>query len=270
MVDMSSSSPSPPRVPPPDGADAGITGGFVARLGGVSLMDLIQFECQRGGQRILRVTSRGQSGYLYFRAGELVHAATAVFTGTAAVREMLAWHSGSIESGMGEAPPHESIPSDWRTRLPGAQRPKSGTAGGAPDAQATEPQRPKPPEKSGPDDIEATVVLGPSGQLLAGNDLSGLSEAASYAAQMAELIGGFLGFDRFCALEASYGQDQLLVGRVASTGHLLARRGKSPAALEELRREVAPDKTSSEAGGLAAGSSGTSGTSSPSAAKDKA
>jgi hypothetical protein len=57
---------------------------------------------------------------------------------------------------------------------------------------------------------------------------------------MAELIGGFLGFDRFCALEASYGREQLLVGR-ARTGNLLARREKNAADLEDLRREVSDD-----------------------------
>jgi hypothetical protein len=236
MVDMSSSSttPSPPpRLPAEEGpSDAGTTGGFVARMGGVSLMDLIQFECQRGGQRILRVTSRGQSGYLYFRGGALVHAATAVFTGTAAVREMLGWHSGSIESGQGDAPPHESIPPDWRSLLSPGQK--------AAFVRAQAPVEAPPAE-------HPTVVLAPTGQLLSGGEVIGLPEAASYAAHMAELIGGFLGFDRFCALEASYGREQLLVAR-ARTGNLLARREKNPADLDDLRREVAEDAGTPEGG----------------------
>jgi hypothetical protein len=206
-------------------------------------MDLIQFECQRGGQRILRVTSRGQSGYLYFRGGALVHAATAVFTGTAAVREMLGWHSGSIESGQGNAPAIESIPPEWRSML----SPK-------PAREGAKKQEPKPPPKPEPALPAAagnpTVVLGPGGQLLSGGDTPGLPEAASYAAHMAELIGGFLGFDRFCALEASYERDQLMVAR-ARTGNLLARRGKNAADLEDLRREVGEGTHDGPSGGNA-------------------
>jgi hypothetical protein len=234
----------------PTGADpdAGGTnpGGFVARLGGISLLDLIQFECLRGGQRILRVSSRGQSGYLYFRAGGLVHAATAIASGVTAVREMLGWQSGSVESGMGGWPTRESITAPWQDVLAqaagdsenanppalgaawaGSLRSGSGTSGnaGAPGA----PPLPTPPAP--------TVVLAPSGELIEGGSVHGLPEAAAYAAHMAELIGGFMGFDRFCALEVSYGGEQLLVGR-AKTGNLLARREKDPTQLDDLRREV--------------------------------
>ena len=261
-----------PLVPPSASVDADAaaaqSGGFVARLSGISLLDLIQFECLRGGQRILRVSSRGQSGYLYFRGGTLVHAATAIASGVTAVREMLGWATGSVESGMGGWPTRESISVPWQKVLldAGASR-ASGTPGPAGAAAAsgsaladallrlrlppsnhdlgvtgvgtdelavpeTRAVEPAPPPAT------PTVVLAPSGELLQGAGVHGLPEAASYAAHMAELIGGFLGFDRFCALEVSYGTEQLLVAR-GKSGNLLARREKDPAQLDDLRKEVA-------------------------------
>ena len=219
---------------------AGQPGGFVARLGGISLLDLVQFECLRGGQRILRVSSRGQSGYLYFRGGGLVHAATAIASGVSAVREMLGWQSGSVESGMGGWPTRESITAPWQEVLREASGGKAPRVGLGDAFIASSPRPPDPPAaapvRSGP---APTVVLTPTGELLEGASVSGLPEAASYAAHMAELIGGFLGFERFCALEVNYGGEQLLVAR-GKTGNLLARREKDPAALDDLRREGEP------------------------------
>jgi hypothetical protein len=238
-----------------DACGTGQSGGFVARLGGISLLDLVQFECLRGGQRILRVSSRGQSGYLYFRDGSLVHAATAIASGTAAVREMLSWQSGSVESGMGGWPTRESITAPWQEvlveaaggKVKGQPAPLSSAwvetqealrqaqPTGDPAAAVTRTGTPVIQRGSG--SSTQTVVLTPTGELIEGGNVHGLPEAASYAAHMAELIGGFLGFDRFCALEVSYGNEQLLVGR-GKSGNLLARREKDPAALEDLRREV--------------------------------
>jgi hypothetical protein len=216
-----------------DGTGAGQPGGFVARLGGISLLDLVQFECLRGGQRILRVSSRGQSGYLYFRSGGLVHAATAIASGVAAVREMLGWQSGSVESGMGGWPTRESITAPWQDVLVEASGKGKASVGlGLGNTWTESPVAAAAKAAAAP-----TVVLNPAGELIEGGSVHGLPEAASYAAHMAELIGGFLGFDRFCALEVNYGSEQLLVGR-GKTGNLLARREKDPADLEDLRREV--------------------------------
>jgi hypothetical protein len=245
MIETFSQKPPSDECPPgsagnsdPEASGPGQPGGFVARLGGISLLDLVQFECLRGGQRILRVSSRGQSGYLYFRAGNLVHAATAIASGVTAVREMLDWQSGSVESGMGGWPTRESITAPWQDVLVEASGGKAGGLGTA-LAESLTRLRPTPPaaEQPGRPAPAPTVVLTPTGELIEGASVSGLPEAAAYAAHMAELIGGFLGFDRFCALEVNYGSELLLVGR-GKTGNLLARREKDPADLEDLRREV--------------------------------
>ena len=230
--------------------------GFVARLGGMSLLDLVQFESLRGGQRILRVSSRGHAGYLYFRGGALVHAATAVSTGSAALREMLAWRSGSVESGMGDWPARESIEGPWQRVLLDAMEAELGDDVGAVSGNAlrdslmrlresVQSARAASSAASEINKTAATVVLGPGGHLIQGAGVHGLPEAAAYAAHMAELIGGFLGFDRFCALEVNYGGEQLLVGR-GKSGNLVARREKNPADLQDLRREVAAETDTEE------------------------
>jgi hypothetical protein len=230
-MDVAANSKGSTVSPPPanEGADSPPPAGFVARLGGVSLLELIHFECLRQGQRILRVSSRGQSGYLYFRDGALVHAATAVSAGVDAVREMFTWTSGSVESGTGGWPVRESITRDTNdllTELVGPQATRGRAVASAP-----------PTPKSGTPD--GTVILGPTGELVSGGSVPGLPEVAAYAAQMAETIGGFLGFDRFCALEAQLGGENLLVGR-DKEGKLVARREREPERLADLRDEVLP------------------------------
>jgi hypothetical protein len=260
------SSPSPPPIPAPKrpllsnaallretGKDVtgASSGGFVARLGGVSLADLIRFECLRRSRCVLRVSSRGQAGYLYFRDGALVHAATAVATGAEAVRELLEWRSGSVESGVGTWPSHESITMPWEDLLRDAGETASFlTITAVTSARETLAMT---RTRDANDDVSehaksarraaATMVMAPTGELIQGPaNPSGLPEAASYAAHMAELIGGFLGFDRFCALEASYGGEQLLVGR-GQDGNLVARREKNPADLEDLRHAIIAGET---------------------------
>src|SRR4051794_27480762 len=41
--------------------------GFSARLQDASLWDLVQFECLRRSSRVVRVASRGQVGFVFFR-----------------------------------------------------------------------------------------------------------------------------------------------------------------------------------------------------------
>jgi hypothetical protein len=66
-----------------------------------------------------------------------------------------------------------------------------------------------------------------NGRVLRGVSGSGLPEAAAYAAQMADLIGEFLGLEGFRSLEASFDTMHYLVSRTADGG-LLAQRGNDP------------------------------------------
>ena len=59
-----------PGVQP--GAAAAV--GCRAKLAGVSLWDLVQMECLSGRERVIRVSSGADVGYLFFRGGQIVHA----------------------------------------------------------------------------------------------------------------------------------------------------------------------------------------------------
>jgi hypothetical protein len=70
--------------------------GFHAQLDGASLWDLVQMECLARSHLAVEVTGEGGTGYLYFDAGRVVHAATARSRGVAAALEILEWTSGTF------------------------------------------------------------------------------------------------------------------------------------------------------------------------------
>lgn len=197
--------------------------GFALQFDKTSLWDLVQFQCLRGTQRILRVLSQGQMGFIYFRAGQMVHATTVRAAGPAAVREMLTWKDGSVEPWTGPWPEKESITASWQSLLLGAAEstiePVSATASAPPPLA---PRLEPPVEK---------VTLAPNGKILRGSASSGLPEAAAYAAQMADLIGEFLGLERFQTLEASFERTHYRLSRTPD-GVVLAQRGSDPARFE--------------------------------------
>jgi hypothetical protein len=69
-----------------------------ARLDEVPLADLIQLSGQRTDRSVLRVTSGGQSGYLFFDAGLLYSATFEAATGLPALAGMLELESGTLQS----------------------------------------------------------------------------------------------------------------------------------------------------------------------------
>ncbi len=86
--------PRPSRPP----TDASPASGFAARLDGASLADLVQIECMRGVRRVIRVTSEGRFGYLYFDQGHVVHATSAGRVGESAALWILSWKAGTFEA----------------------------------------------------------------------------------------------------------------------------------------------------------------------------
>jgi len=219
------------RAAPPTGGGSG----FAVQFEGTSLWDLIQFECLRRAERIVRITSRGQVGFLYFRGGNVVHASTLRGSGEGAVREMLEWVGGVIEPWSGRWPDRESITASWQSLLLGAATAADrGAEGGAriylPPTSAA-PVAPRAAPES------ETVVLAKNGQIVKGHKVRGLPEAAAYAAQMADLIGEYLGLDGFHGIEASFATVHYLVARDREGG-LVARRAGDPLHLEPLKREL--------------------------------
>jgi hypothetical protein len=234
---------SPASAPPPPagaGTGAGTGGsGFAAQFEGTSLWDLIQFECLRRAERIVRIASRGQVGFLFFRGGNVVHASTLRNSAEAAVREMLEWTGGVIEPWSGRWPDKETIAVSWQSLLLGAAQAADRAADrGAriylPPTSAAPAHEPAP-ARAAPD--SETVVLARNGQIVKGHKVRGLPEAAAYAAQMADLIGEYLGLEGFLGIEASFATLHYLVARDREGG-LVARRAGDPVHLEPLKREL--------------------------------
>jgi Domain of unknown function (DUF4388) len=210
--------------------------GFAARFDDMSLWDLVQFEClRRRPERALRVNSQGQVGFMYFRDGNVVHASTLRATGEPAIREMLGWTTGTVEPWPARWPERETISAPWQSLLleaahaadkvdgksPGAAQGKSGASGASPppriERATSPPAVPRTIEK---------VALAPNGRVLMGGSVAGLPEAACYAAQMADLMGEFLGLEGFRTLEAHVGSEHLMIAR-GRDGGLAAQRARA-------------------------------------------
>src|SRR5258708_31956149 len=91
--------------------------GFQAQIRGASLWDLVQIECLARKHRVVRVTTVGNVGYLYFDGGNIVHAATLEQEGERAAFEMLEWNQGTFESCDRAWPASPTITVSWQTLL---------------------------------------------------------------------------------------------------------------------------------------------------------
>jgi hypothetical protein len=88
--------------------------GFQAQIRGASLWDLVQIECLARKHRVVRVTTIGNVGYLYFDGGDIIHAATLELEGEEAAFEMLHWSQGTFEPCERSWPEHPTITISWR------------------------------------------------------------------------------------------------------------------------------------------------------------
>lgn len=240
----------PPRTAQVTGEQRLPAGGFAARLQDASLWDLIQFECMRRSRRIVRVSSRGLLGFVFFRDGDVVHATTGRQTGEAALGEMLNWQEGVFETWTGSWPDRETISTPWqRVLLEVAQAKDEARAPKVlsfPPREARDPRRPTPegaairsvPPVPPPAPVES-VTLSPDGKVLRGNSSSDLPEAAAYAIELADLMGEFLGLDGLRAMEVGFDTAHFLIGR-APDGNVLAARAGRAEDLEHLKKGLKP------------------------------
>jgi hypothetical protein len=61
------------------------------------LWELVQMRCEARARCVVRVTSQGQVGYLYFADGQIVHASVGDAQGEAAALTILSWREGSFD-----------------------------------------------------------------------------------------------------------------------------------------------------------------------------
>ncbi|MFO7178394.1 MAG: DUF4388 domain-containing protein [Pseudomonadota bacterium] len=207
--------------------------GFSGRFERASLADLVQLECQSGSERVIRVTSGDEVGYLYFRGGRIVHAVTASAMGEAAALEILSWTTGRFEPCSAGWPELGSITTSCQALLLRAaqmrdeqrardedsgrrhvtelvaraptkpRRAEEGTMAQEGKRRASEPPRSDAPSESVlPRGISA-VRLDPSGAVLSsrGSTSEELTGIVALAARLGSLIGEALGLEQLRALE---------------------------------------------------------------------
>jgi hypothetical protein len=217
--------------------------GFAAKLQDASLWDLIQFECMRRSRRIVRVTSRGMLGFVFFRDGDVVHATTGRQTGELALGEMLNWQDGVFETWSGSWPDRETINTPWQRVLlevaqakDEARAPKVLSFPG-PGPRKTEEIPPPPRQVAPPPSPVESVTLSPEGRVIKGSASSDLPEAAAYAIELADLVGEFLGLDGLRTLEVDFDTAHYLVGR-GKDGSVVAARAGRPEDIDRIKKEL--------------------------------
>jgi len=217
----------------PTASRAGGTGapGFSANLTGASLADLVQMECLANSTLVVRVVSGNDAGYLYFRAGQIVHAMSSNALGEAAALEILSWDRGSFEPCNAGWPSTLTIHKPWQALLMHAATlhdearrrtvvdfPRERTQGSPmhkPPTPITQPP-PLPPSGTpqssghpqsgatfGGQGIERAVRLDGDGKVLsARGDAEELAAVTAYTMRLAKLVGERLGMDELRAVEA--------------------------------------------------------------------
>ncbi len=242
--------------------------GFRANLHGASLADLVQMECLSGRERVIRVSSGGEVGYIFFRGGQIVHAVSRRGIGETAALEILRWNDGTFEPCSAGWPDHDSISSNWQNLLliSAQHRDESGrrnlVAFPGARAAASRPSSLPPPPVVAPvssraersERLEASVNAESSAPLLAqvraavridpaGNVLSSkghaeeLTQVAAYAARLAELVGDGLGMQGLVSVEVTQQQSRTLIYKEKS-GNTFALSASPDADLSQVRERL--------------------------------
>ena len=223
------------KDPPGPGSRAASEEGFSANLRGASLPDLVQMECFGNSTLVVRVVSGNDEGYLYFHAGQIVHAMSAGATGEAAALEILAWNRGSFEPCNAGWPSEFTIVKPWQALLIAAatardearrnvldfpreraqgptmiQKPPKPIQTSSQPPTNRSPTTPLPlsaPAQSGMTPsargIERAVRLDADGRVLSTRgDADELAAMTAYALRLSALVGDELGMGELRAVES--------------------------------------------------------------------
>jgi hypothetical protein len=247
--------------------------GFRANLDGASLADLVQMECLSGRERVIRVSSANDVGYLFFRGGQIVHAVSRRGIGETAALEILRWNDGTFEPCSAGWPDRDSISSNWQNLLilsaqhrdeskrreeasghnlvafptvrSGAPRPLSSSppprVSMAPiSASSTRLETSVSTESPAPmlAQVRAAVRIDQSGNVVSSKgDAGELGQVASYAARLAELVGDGLGMQGLLSVEVTQQHSRTLIYREKS-GNTFALSAAPDADLSQVRERL--------------------------------
>ncbi len=243
--------------------------GFRANLHGASLADLVQMECLSGHERVIRVSSGNDVGYLFFRGGQIVHAVSRRGIGETAALEILRWNDGTFEPCSAGWPDRDSIGSNWQNLLilsaqhrDEARRDEAsghnlvafpGTRSGLPRPLSSAPPPVVAPapvssrsegsvsgDVSAPmlAQVRAAVRIDQAGNVVSSKgDAGELSQIAAYAARLAELVGDGLGMQGLVSVEVTQHRSRTLIYKEKS-GNTFALTAASDADLTQVRERL--------------------------------
>jgi hypothetical protein len=176
-------------------------------------------ECLARSHRVIRVTTVGNIGYLFFAGGQIVHASSLELDGEDAAREILLWSQGTFEPCERPWPTRPSITKSWQALLLEAAQaldeqthpnlvalPTTQRA----DEQARDiSQEVEIMTKNsladanlGKPEPRLALRLNPQGTVVSSHGASeDFAEMVAYACRLVEVIGDLLGMDGFQALE---------------------------------------------------------------------
>jgi hypothetical protein len=245
--------------------------GFRANLHGASLADLVQMECLSGQERVIRISSGNDVGYLFFRGGQIVHAVSRRGIGETAALEILRWNDGTFEPCSAGWPDRDSISSNWQNLLilsaqhRDESKRREEVSGhnlvafpGARSSSVPRPLSAPPPppvsvspspsrleasvsgEASAPmlAQVRAAVRIDPSGNVVSSKgDAGELSQVAAYAARLAELVGDGLGMQGLLSVEVTQQRSRTLIYKEKS-GNTFALSAAPDADLTQVRERL--------------------------------
>lgn len=247
--------------------------GFRAELDGLDLPTLAQILCARRVRLVLRVTSGGDEGYLYFDAGALVHAEARGREGEAAFALMLSWASGettpcerpwparptlqgSIESLLlTAAHMHDETNHPERRDETGVTKSQGGPnrrfevvpgegarRSDSPPRGLPLPRDPLPaPRESAraarDGSVRASVRVSTNGKLLAAEgDMDLFAELVAYVTRLGVVLGAELALEPFESLYAEFAGERLVV--FLDGGDTVGLLLSAGATAQELRRQL--------------------------------
>ncbi len=91
--------------------------GFVGRVVGMKLEDVIQMFCYRKDTTLVTALYEENIGYIYVNEGGIVHAQCDNMTGVDALFEILGWESGEFYSQVVFSAPEHTVYTDWQSLL---------------------------------------------------------------------------------------------------------------------------------------------------------
>jgi hypothetical protein len=235
--------------------------GFRANLTGASLADLVQLECLANSTLAVRVVSGDDTGYLYFQAGQIVHAMSADAVGEAAALEILSWDRGSFEPCTAGFPTRASIEKPWPALLMAAAAaadearrhtvvdfPRERTQGTPMQKPPIPLSQPPPlpttsnPPQSGPtwggQGIDRAVRLEADGKVVSvRGDAEELAAITAYAMRLATLVGERLGMEELRAVECVTSTRRRLF-YLEKNGNLIGLEAQADTDLAALRERL--------------------------------